>query len=248
MAVGRMRLDRFLVTRGFFATRARARDAIIRGAVAIDGRSVSKPSQNVAAGAAVSVREEEGRYVSRAAFKLQHALDHFHIDAAVDLALDIGASTGGFTQVLLDRGAKRVVAVDVGHGQIVPALRSDHRVSVIEGLNARHLQLADLPNRPELIVCDVSFISLKLALLPALDLAAPGARVVALVKPQFEAGRDAVAGSGIVTDEGIHRRVCEDISAWLSTQPRWRVLGLTSSPITGADGNREFLIAAEKSS
>ncbi len=150
--------------------------------------------------------------------------------------------------MLLERGAKRVVAVDVGHGQIVPALRSDHRVSVIEGLNARHLQLADLPNRPELIVCDVSFISLKLALLPALDLAAPGARVVALVKPQFEAGRDAVAGSGIVTDEGIHRSVCEDISAWLSTQPRWRVLGLTSSPITGADGNREFLIAAEKSS
>lgn len=247
MVSGRMRLDQLLVSRGFFSTRARARDAILRGAVEIDGRSASRPAQNVTGQATISVHGEDGRYVSRAALKLRHALDHFDIDAAVGLALDLGASTGGFTQVLLERGAKRVVAVDVGHGQLAPSLRSDPRVLVIEGLNARDLKLAHLPSAPELIVCDVSFISLKLALPPALDLAAPGASLISLIKPQFEAGREAVAGSGIVRDESIHRKICDGIAAWLSGQPQWRVRGLTTSPIMGGDGNREFLIAAEKS-
>jgi 23S rRNA (cytidine1920-2'-O)/16S rRNA (cytidine1409-2'-O)-methyltransferase len=247
MMSGRTRLDQFLVSRGYFSTRARARDAIIRGAVAVDGKSASKPSQNVGDQAAVSVHDEEGRYVSRAAAKLRHALDHFHIDAAVGLALDLGASTGGFTQMLLERGAKRVVAVDVGHGQLAASLRSDPRVLVIEGLNVRDLKPAHLPAPPELIVCDVSFISLKLALPPALDSAAPGAKLIALIKPQFEAGRDAVSGSGIIRDRSIHRRVCDDIAAWIAALPHWRVQGLIPSPILGGGGNKEFLIAAVRS-
>jgi 23S rRNA (cytidine1920-2'-O)/16S rRNA (cytidine1409-2'-O)-methyltransferase len=242
-----MRLDQFLVLRGFFSTRARARDAINRGVVEVDGASACKPSQNVTDVAKVSVKAEGSRYVSRAAFKLKHALDHFHIDAAVDLALDIGASTGGFTQVLLERGARRIVAVDVGHGQVAPSLRHDPRVLLIEGLNARDLEPAHLPGCPQLIVCDVSFISLKLALPPALALAAPGARLIALIKPQFEAGRQALAGSGIIRSAEIQAEVCDDIEAWLSAKAPWRVLGLTPSPIKGGDGNREFLIAAEKS-
>jgi 23S rRNA (cytidine1920-2'-O)/16S rRNA (cytidine1409-2'-O)-methyltransferase len=247
MVSGRTRLDQFLVSRGFFTTRARARDAIIRGAVEVDGKSASKPSQNIADQAVVSVHDEEGRFVSRAAIKLRHALDYFHIDAAVGLALDLGASTGGFTQVLLERGAKQVIALDVGRGQLAPSLRSDPRVLVFEGLNARDLKPAHLPAAPDLITCDVSFISLKLALPPALELAASGAGLISLVKPQFEAGRNAVGGSGIIRHASIHRKVCGDIAAWLSAQPHWRVLGVTASPILGGDGNREFLIAAEKS-
>jgi 23S rRNA (cytidine1920-2'-O)/16S rRNA (cytidine1409-2'-O)-methyltransferase len=241
-----MRLDQYLVSKGYFLTRARARDAILRGAVFIDGESARKPSQNITGEPTVSMRGDEARYVSRAALKLIHALDHFAIDAAVDLALDLGASTGGFTQVLLERGARRVVAVDVGHGQLAPSLRSDPRVKLIEHLNARDLTWAHLTSPPNLVTCDVSFISLKLALPPALRLAAPGARLIALIKPQFEAGRGFLDSSGVVTDKAVHVLVCADISEWLGSQKPWRVLGVTQSPILGGDGNREFLIAAEK--
>jgi 23S rRNA (cytidine1920-2'-O)/16S rRNA (cytidine1409-2'-O)-methyltransferase len=241
-----MRLDQFLVSRGFFSTRSRARDAIIRGAVQVDGKHVSKPSQTVTDKAVVRVHEGEGRYVSRAALKLRHALDHFQLEANVDLALDLGSSTGGFAQVLLERGAKCVVALDVGHGQLAPELRSDRRIVHHERLNARDLKSEHLPGCPQFISCDVSFISLKLALPPALGLACPGAKLIALVKPQFEAGRDAIAGSGVIREARIHERVCQDIVDWLSRQPQWRVLGLTPSPILGGDGNQEFLIAAEK--
>ncbi len=241
-----MRLDQFLVTRGYFSTRARARDAILRGAVLVEGKSALKPSHNIAGEASISVRDEETRYVSRAALKLAHALDHFSIDASVDLALDLGASTGGFTQVLLERGAKRVVAVDVGHGQLAASLRSDPRVTLLEGLNARDLKPAHLPGNPGIVTCDVSFISLKLALPPALALAAPGASLVALIKPQFEAGRDAVRGSGVIREESIHRALCDDMTGWLAAHAPWRVIGITPSPILGGDGNREFLLAAEK--
>lgn len=241
-----MRLDLLLVHRGYFATRARARDAILRGTVAVDGRSALKPSQNVEGEAAISVNDGAIRYVSRSALKLVHALDHFGIEAAVDLALDLGASTGGFTQVLLDRGARSVVALDVGHGQLASSLRADPRIILLEGLNARDLSPDHLPERPQIVTCDVSFISLKLALPPALALAAPGARLVALIKPQFEAGREAVGGSGIVKDETIHRAICCDIASWLAGHASWRVMGVTPSPILGGDGNKEFLLAAEK--
>ena len=241
-----MRLDRFLVHRGYFATRARARDAILRGAVTIDGRSALKPSQNVEGEAAISVNDGAIRYVSRSALKLVHALDHFGIDAAVDLALDLGASTGGFTQVLLERGARSVVALDVGHGQLASSLRADPRIILLEGMNARDLSLDHLQGRPHIVTSDVSFNSLKLAQPPPLALAAPGARLVALIKPQFEAGREAVGGSGIVKDETIHRAICDDIASWLAGHAPWRVLGITHSPILGGDGNKEFLLAAEK--
>jgi len=241
-----MRLDQFLVDRGYYATRARARDAILRGAVTIGGRSALKPSQKVEGGENICVNDAASAYVSRAALKLIHALDHFAIDAAVDLALDLGASTGGFTQVLLERGAERVVAVDVGHGQLNPSLRNDPRVILLEGLNARDLTPAHLPARPEIVTCDVSFISLKMALPPALDLAAPGARLIALIKPQFEAGREALRGSGVIRNDVLHGAVCHDIAAWLSRQSPWRSLGIVPSPILGGDGNREFLLAAEK--
>jgi 23S rRNA (cytidine1920-2'-O)/16S rRNA (cytidine1409-2'-O)-methyltransferase len=242
-----MRLDQFLVSRGFFSTRSRARDAIIRGAVEVDGKDVSKPSQTVTGEAVVRIHGGEGHYVSRAAIKLKHALDHFRLAANVDLALDLGSSTGGFVQVLLERGAACVVAVDVGHGQLAPELRSNPRIVLLEGLNARDLKSQHLPGCPEFISCDVSFISLKLALPPALELACPGAKLIALIKPQFEAGRDAIAGSGIIRDARVHEGVCQDIAGWLSRQPHWRVLGVTPSPVLGGDGNREFLIAAEKS-
>jgi len=240
------RLDIYLVERGFFRTRARARDAILRGTVEVDGVGVSKPSRQVAAGAAIVIRDEARTYVSRAALKLKHALDHFGIDVSGRLALDIGASTGGFTQLLLERGASRVIALDVGHGQLAPSLRDDPRVQLMEGLNARDLRAADLPENPNLIVCDVGFISLKLALPPALALARPGACLIALIKPQFEAGREAVAGSGIIRDAAIHRKICDDIARWLAELPEWHVIGVVSSPIMGAEGNAEFLIAAEK--
>jgi len=240
------RLDRYLVSRGLFPTRARARDAILRGTVEVDGRGVSKPSQHIASGTKVVIRDEAQPYVSRAALKLKHALDHFGIGISGRLALDIGASTGGFTQLLLERGARGVIALDVGHGQLASVLRDDPRVQLLEGLNARELTSADLPEMPDLIVCDVSFISLKLALPPALALARPGALLIALIKPQFEAGRAAVAGSGIIRDAAVHRRICDDITRWLAAVPDWRVIGVVASPITGADGNAEFLIAAEK--
>jgi 23S rRNA (cytidine1920-2'-O)/16S rRNA (cytidine1409-2'-O)-methyltransferase len=246
MAVRDTRLDLYLVERGFFPTRARARDAILRGTVEVDGIGVSKPSRQVAAGTAIVIRDEAQAYVSRAALKLKHALDHFGIDVTGRLALDIGASAGGFTQVLLERGARRVIALDVGHGQLAPSLRDDARVQLLEGLNARDVRAADLPEKPDLIVCDVSFISLKLALPPALALACPGAFLIALIKPQFEAGREAVAGSGIIRDPAIHRRICDDIARWLAAVPEWRVIGVVASPIMGAEGNAEFLIAAEK--
>jgi 23S rRNA (cytidine1920-2'-O)/16S rRNA (cytidine1409-2'-O)-methyltransferase len=241
-----MRLDQFLVDRGYFLTRTRARDAILRGAVMIGGRSVLKPSQNVEGEVDISVNDAASGYVSRAALKLIHALDHFGIDVAVDLALDLGASTGGFTQVLLERGARRVVAVDVGHGQLSSCLRSDPRVTLLEGLNARDLTPDHLPGRPEIVTCDTSFISLKLTLPRALDLAAPGARLIALVKPQFEAGCEALRRSGGIRDQELHSTVCNDVATWLARQNPWRPLGIVPSPILGGDGNREFLLAAEK--
>jgi 23S rRNA (cytidine1920-2'-O)/16S rRNA (cytidine1409-2'-O)-methyltransferase len=246
MAGRETRLDRYLVSRGFFSTRARARDAILRGAVEVDGIGVAKPSRQVADDSTIVIRDAARPYVSRAALKLRHALDHFGVEVKGRLCLDIGASTGGFTQVLLERGARRVIAIDVGHGQLAPVLRDDPRVLLLEGLNARELRAADLPERPDLLVCDVSFISLKLVLPPALALARPGAFLIALIKPQFEAGREAVAGSGIIRDVAIHRNICDEITHWLAAVPGWHVIGLVASPVMGADGNAEFLIAAEK--
>jgi 23S rRNA (cytidine1920-2'-O)/16S rRNA (cytidine1409-2'-O)-methyltransferase len=244
---GRIRLDELLVLRGEFATRSRARDAIARGAVRVGGSIATKAGLMVANQAAIEVDDPARRYVSRAALKLIAALDHFGLDPKGALALDIGASTGGFTQVLLERGAANVIALDVGRGQIDPSLAGDPRVTLIEGLNARDLTTAHLDGRrPDFLVCDVSFISLKLAIPPALGIAASGATGVFLVKPQFEAGREAIGKGGVLRDPALAGRIAEDLRAWLDALPAWHALGLCPSPIEGGDGNREFLLAGLK--
>jgi 23S rRNA (cytidine1920-2'-O)/16S rRNA (cytidine1409-2'-O)-methyltransferase len=243
----RRRLDELLVGRGLFSSRSRARDAIARGAVTVDGAPAGKPGQNVPATATVEVNDPAQLYVSRAALKLIAGLDHFGLDPAGAEALDIGASTGGFTQVLLERGAAHVTAIDVGHGQMHPTLEADPRVKSIEGLNARDLGAPDLGGRlPDFVVSDVSFISLTLALPPALALARPGASGLFLVKPQFEAGREAIGKGGLLKHPEDGPLVAARLSAWLGSMPGWRALGLTSSPIEGGDGNREFLLAGIK--
>jgi 23S rRNA (cytidine1920-2'-O)/16S rRNA (cytidine1409-2'-O)-methyltransferase len=238
----RPRLDEMLVARGLYPSRARARDAVLRGAVQVDGKTVTKPSQPVAPEAALTTSDEARVYVSRAALKLKHALAFFGIEAKGRNCLDIGASAGGFTQVLLEAGAAHVTAIDVGHGQMK---LSDARITHIEGLNARDLSASHLVERPGLIVCDVSFISLKLALPPALALAAPRAVLVALIKPQFEVGRDGLGKGGVVTSRSEQERVCREIVAFLMGEG-WLVMGVTDSPLVGGDGNQEFLAAARK--
>ena len=235
----RQRLDELLVARGFYPSRSRARDAILRGTVSVGGVTASKPAQPIPADAVVAIADEGRRYVSRAAMKLKHALAHFGLSAKGRHALDIGASTGGFTQVLLEQGAAHVTAIDVGHGQMRVG---DPRVTLIEGLNARDLARQHLAFPVDLIVCDVSFISLKLALPPAMALAEPGAQLVALIKPQFEVGRDKLGRGGVVAGPQEHRRVCREISEFMA-ELGWTVLGITPSPIEGGDGNREFLMA-----
>ena len=243
----RVRLDELLVARGLYATRSRARDAIERGAVTVDGTAIAKPGHAVLASSDIGIDDPAAGYVSRAALKLIAGLDHFGLDPAGSEALDIGASTGGFTQVLLERGAAHVVAIDVGHGQLDQGLASDPRVTVIEGLNARDLSASDLGGKaPDFLVCDVSFISITLALPPALILAVPGARGVFLVKPQFEAGRSGVGKGGILKDPSEGPRVAERLRAWLDAFPGWRALGICPSPVAGGDGNREFLLAGVK--
>jgi len=243
----RIRLDELLVLRGLYATRSRARDAVERGAIMVDGAVVAKPGHAVPANSKIVADDPAAGYVSRAALKLIAGLDHFGLDPVGSEALDIGASTGGFTQVLLERGAAHVTAFDVGHGQLDENLRKHPRVTAIEGLNARDLAAADLGGRrPDFLVCDVSFISLTLALPPALALAAPGAKAVFLTKPQFEAGREAIGKGGILKDPAEGPRIAEKLRAWLDAFPGWRALGVCDSPVAGGDGNREFLLGGIK--
>ena len=246
MQQGKTRLDLALVERGLVATRARAQAAIKAGQVRLRGQVASKPSEAVAEDEAIEFDAPDRAYVSRGALKLLHALDVFGIDPAGKTCLDLGASTGGFTQVLLERGAAFVIALDVGHGQLAQEVKADERVRSVEGLNARDLTREIVPERFSFIVADLSFIGLQKALPPALALADEGAVLVALIKPQFEAGPGNVGKGGIVRDTAVRERVCGDISSWLSDEMKWQVLGVTPSPIEGGDGNREFLIAARK--
>ena len=241
----RERADRLLVARGLFDSRAKAQAAIAAGLVTADDRPVRKPSDELALDARIEAAAAFP-WVSRGGVKLAHALDHFAIDPKGAVALDIGASTGGFTDVLLARGAAKVYAVDVGHGQLAWKLRTDPRVVVIERTNARHLSRAEIPEPVGLIVCDASFIGLETVLPAPLALAAPGAHLVALIKPQFEVGPGQVGKGGVVRDPALHEAVCRRIAAWLGAQPGWTVLGTTESPITGPEGNKEFLIAARR--
>lgn len=244
----KQRLDALLVERGLAETRSKAQALILAGKV-FDGKGqrLDKAGTAIAADRAIELRGQDHPWVSRGGLKLAHALDHFAIDPSGAVCLDVGASTGGFTDVLLSRGAAKVYAVDVGQGQLAWRLRQDARVAVLERVNARHLTREQVPDDINLVVCDASFIGLATVLPAPLALAAPGAVLIALIKPQFEVGPARVGKGGIVRDPALHDEVCAQISAWLAAQPGWSVIGLTESPITGAEGNREFLICGRKS-
>ncbi|MGZ8408347.1 MAG: TlyA family RNA methyltransferase [Hyphomicrobium sp.] len=248
MARDRRRLDQLLVERGLAETRSQAQALIVSGSVFSEERRLEKPGHMVAANVPISVRGRAHPWVSRGGIKLAYGLDHFAIDPGGLVCLDIGASTGGFTHVLLTKGAARVYAVDVGHGQLAWTLRQDPRVTVLERTNARVLGPEHVADAVDLIVCDVSFISLEKALPAPLELAAAQAWLLALIKPQFEAGRGEVGKGGVVRDPAVRAMVCERLVGWLSARPGWTVLGLTESPITGPEGNVEYLIAARKES
>jgi 23S rRNA (cytidine1920-2'-O)/16S rRNA (cytidine1409-2'-O)-methyltransferase len=240
------RIDQLLVSLGLFASRSRARDAVSRGTVKVDGKVVTKAGAVFGEDVSIEIDDPAQDYVSRAALKLAAALDHFKLDPKGHHCLDVGASTGGFTEVLLERGAAHVTAIDVGHGQMHPRLAENPDVTNIEGLNARNLEAEDVGHPLTFIVSDVSFITLKLALAPALDLAEQGATAVLLVKPQFEAGRDAIGKGGMLKDPSTAPAVAAELERWFVEDMGWTSLGLIPSPISGGDGNQEYLLAGTK--
>jgi len=242
--MSRKRADALLVERGLFDSRAKARAAIEAGRVSAGGRIVAKPADLVDEDAEIRA-EPAHPWVGRGALKLAGALEIWPIEVEGRVVLDVGASTGGFTEVCLSKGARRVFAVDVGRGQLHPKVAADPRVTNLEATDARALDAALIPEAPDLVVCDVSFISLAKALPAALALARPGADLAALVKPQFEAGREHVGKGGLVKDEAAHGRVLDEVSAFLEAAG-WRVQGTADSPIAGGDGAREHLIWARK--
>lgn len=243
--MAKIRADQMLLDRGLAESRTRAQALIMAGLVFAGDRKVEKPGQALADDAVLDVRGRDHPWVSRGGIKLAHGLDHFGWDVADAVAIDVGSSTGGFTDVLLSRGAARVYAVDSGTNQLAWKLRQDPRVIVHEQTSARVLTPAHIPEPVNLIVCDASFIGLAKVLEVPLGFAAPGARLLALIKPQFEAGRDEVGKGGVVRDPEIHARVCREVADWVVAQG-WTVEGVTPSPITGPEGNVEFLIAARR--
>jgi len=241
--MAKSRADQLLVERGLVESRARAQALILAGHVYSGERKIDKAGQALDHEAALEVRGRDHPWVSRGGIKLAHGLSHFGWDARGAVAIDVGSSTGGFTDVLLANGAERVYAVDSGTNQLAWKLRQDGRVVVLERTSARILTPDHIPEPVDLIVCDASFISLTKVLERPLQFARPGARLMALIKPQFEAGREEVGKGGVVRDPAIHARVCREVEAWL-TEKGWAVQGTVRSPITGPEGNVEFLIAA----
>lgn len=242
----KQRADLLLVSQGLADTRSKAQALILAGAVYCADKRIAKAGDLLPIDSLLSLKGRDHPWVSRGGLKLAKGLLHFGFDPSGRCCLDIGASTGGFTDVLLTQGAAKVYAVDVGHGQLAWKLREDPRVVVLEKTNARHLTTAQIPEAPGALVCDASFISLTLVLPAALTLAAAGAWLIALIKPQFEVGKGEVGKGGVVRDPAQHSAVCQRTESWLATQAGWRVLGITESPITGPEGNREFLIGAIK--
>lgn len=241
------RADALMVARGLAGSRERAQAMIADGLVLVDGHPLAKPAKKLSPTADLTTTAPDIPWVSRGALKLVGGLDAFPvIDPAGLVCADIGASTGGFTEVLLSRGAAQVVAVDVGHGQLHSSLAGDPRVDSREGVNARHLQAADFPTPPQLVVCDASFISLTKVLPAVMDLAAPDARLLALIKPQFEVGRAQIGKGGIVRDHDLVADAVARIEHWLVADMGWHLTGTAPSPIDGQDGNREFLLAGRK--
>ncbi|MEK9684804.1 MAG: TlyA family RNA methyltransferase [Rhodospirillaceae bacterium] len=242
----KIRLDSLLVSRGLVESRARAQAIILSGAVFSGETRLEKPGHQIALDLPIELRGLDKQWVSRGGKKLAHALNFFDVSVEDNVCIDIGCSTGGFTDVLLQNGAGHVIAVDVGRGQLDWKLRNDSRVTVLEGTNARYLEKADLPQLPSVIVCDASFISLKTVLPKVLSLALTNALLVALIKPQFEVGKENVGKGGVVRDSLLHSKVCDEVRSWLENVMAWHVLGITESPIEGPKGNKEFLICARR--
>jgi len=243
--VSKVRADQLLVARGLAESRTRAQALILAGNVFVGDRRVAKAGDLIAEDVELTVKGRDHPWVSRGGIKLDHGLTHFGFDVADAVALDVGSSTGGFTDVLLSRGAARVYAVDSGTNQLAWKLRQDERVIVLERTNARHLTGSHIAEPVDLIVCDASFIALAKVLETPLGFAGDGARLMALVKPQFEAGREEVGKGGVVRDPAVHAQVCEAAAAWVTGQG-WAVLGIVPSPILGPEGNVEFLLAAQR--
>ena len=241
----KIRLDQLLVERGLADNRTKAQALVMAGLVFGTDRRFDKPGQQLPADIEIMVKGKDHPWVSRGGLKLAKGLDHFAVDPTGLTCLDLGASTGGFTDVLLTHGAAKVYAIDVGQGQLDWKLRNDARVVVLEKTNARHLTAEQVPDAIDLIVCDVSFIGLEKVLPPAMALAKPGARLIALIKPQFQAGPGQVGKGGVVRDSVLHARVCTEVREWLEQQG-WDIQGIVESPITGPQGNVEFLIAARR--
>jgi len=247
MSKSKQRADRLLLAQGLAETRSRAQALIMAGQVLADNKPVAKSGQILPAECVLRLRGKAAHpWVSRGGVKLTKGLAHFAIDPAELICLDVGASTGGFTDVLLQRNAAKVYAVDVGHGQLAWGLRQDPRVVAMERCNARYLSREQVPEAIDLVVSDVSFIGLKQVLPAPLSLTRPGARLVALIKPQFEVGKNLVGKGGVVRDPDQHRCVCDTIVRFLENEIGWRVAGVVESPIAGPSGNKEFLIAAQR--
>ncbi|MDD3446171.1 MAG: TlyA family RNA methyltransferase [Zavarzinia sp.] len=242
----KVRLDQLLVDRGLAESKTRAQAIIMAGNVFTGTRRLDKAGDKVAEDIAIEVKGEPHPWVSRGGLKLEKGLAEFALDPTGMTAIDVGASTGGFTDVLLTKGAARVYAVDVGHGQLAWKLRNDPRVTVMERTNARRLDESLVPEPVDLVVCDASFIGLEVVLPAALALTKPRARLIALIKPQFEVGKGRVGKGGVVREPELHKEVCDRIEAWVAGLPGWRVLGITESPIKGPEGNVEFLIGAAR--
>jgi len=244
---GKIRADVALVDRGLVESRAKAQALIMAGVVFSGETKILKAGQQIKEDQPIEVRGKEHDWVSRGGLKLEKGLKEFDVDPTGLIAIDVGASTGGFTDVLLQGGAKKVYAVDVGHGQLAWKLRNDDRVVVMEKTNARYLDNEAIPDPIDIVVCDASFISLKTVLPSAMALVKPGGRLIALIKPQFEVGRENVGKGGVVRDPELHKAVCEEMRAWLNDDmDGWTACGLTESPIKGPEGNIEFLLYGEK--
>jgi 23S rRNA (cytidine1920-2'-O)/16S rRNA (cytidine1409-2'-O)-methyltransferase len=243
--MAKQRVDQMLVDRGLVESRSRAQALVMAGLVFSGETKIAKPGQQLAEDAVLDVRGRDHPWVSRGGIKLAHGLEHFGWDVTDAVAIDVGSSTGGFTDVLLQKGAAKVYAVDSGTNQLAWSLRQDPRVIVHEQTSARILTEVHIPEPVDIIVCDASFIGLAKVLERPLSFAKPGARLLALIKPQFEAGREEVGKGGVVRDAAVHQRVCDQVVAWLSDSG-WQVAGVTQSPITGPEGNIEFLVAASR--
>jgi 23S rRNA (cytidine1920-2'-O)/16S rRNA (cytidine1409-2'-O)-methyltransferase len=241
----KIRVDILMVSRALAESQTKAQALILAGVVYSGEIKIDKAGHALRDDAALEVRGKPHPWVSRGGIKLGHALTHFGYDASGATAIDVGASTGGFTDVLLSRGAAKVYAVDVGHGQLAWKLQSDPRVIILDKTNARTLTRVIIPDKIDVIVCDASFISLKSILPAALALAKPGAYLFALIKPQFEVHKSDLGAGGVVRDSALHVAVCDDIARWVAEDQGWRVHGITTSPITGPEGNVEFIIAAQ---